>query len=169
MKTLVLGLGNDLLGDDGVGVLIARTLAARLNGQVKIVESSVSGIGLLDVLAGYDRAIIIDALVTADSTPGTIVELCPDDLRAITNPSPHFTGLPEMIAIAGQLQLDFPRDLRLFGIVIRDGLTVGAPLSDPVSRAVGPAATLIEHVIQSWKEHSAHEILPDWSTIDRAL
>jgi hydrogenase maturation protease len=163
MKTLVLGLGNDLLGDDGVGILIARTLAARLNGQVKVVESSVSGIGLLDVLAGYDRAIIIDALVTADSTPGTIVELCPDHLRAITNPSPHFTGLPEMIAIARQLQLDFPRDFRLLGVTIRDALTVGGPLCEPVIKAVEPAATRIEKILQGWEEESANEESPGWS------
>lgn len=169
MKTLVLGLGNDLLGDDGVGILVARKLAGKLAGHADIAETSVSGIGLLDKLVGYDRAIIIDAFVTADSPPGTIIELHSSDLRPVANPSPHFTGLPEMIAIAWQLQLDFPRDFRVFGIAIRDALTVGGSLSEPVSRAVEPAAMHIQYLIQHWDEEPVPGELYERPTIDHAL
>jgi len=70
-KTLVLGLGNSILTDDGVGCFVARELEGRLSYKgVEIMESSVGGLGLLDLLAGYDKAIIIDAIHTEEGKPG---------------------------------------------------------------------------------------------------
>jgi len=68
MKTLILGLGNLILSDDGVGPRVARELEGRLSQQeVTVMEPSMAGLSLL---AGYDRAIIIDAIqLEAPSSP----------------------------------------------------------------------------------------------------
>ena len=59
-RILVLGLGNDILGDDAVGLLAARRLRAFLPASVDVLEAAGGGIGLLDVLEGYDCALLLD-------------------------------------------------------------------------------------------------------------
>ena len=98
MKTLVLGLGNDILADDAVGVLAARALRDELAGRADVVETAMHGLALLDHFLGYERAILLDAIQTGKQPPGTIIELGVADLSPIATPSPHFTGLPEMTA-----------------------------------------------------------------------
>jgi hydrogenase maturation protease len=72
VKILILGLGNELLSDDAVGILAARVLKERLGDKADVVESSLSGMALLDLLVGYERAILIDAVKTGRTPPGTI-------------------------------------------------------------------------------------------------
>jgi hydrogenase maturation protease len=143
MKTLVLGLGNDLFSDDGVGILAARALKENLIGMADVVESSLSGLALLDILMGYERAIVIDAIRTTLQPPGTISELTPADFDAAYAPSPHYTGLPELLAIADQMDLDFPKDIRIFAVEVMDTHTVGGDLTEPVEKAL---PLLIERV-----------------------
>ncbi|GAH17016.1 unnamed protein product [marine sediment metagenome] len=71
MKTLILGLGNPILSDDGVGFCVAGELRGRLSQQeVTVMETSMTGLSLLDLLAGYDRAIIIDAIQAVGGKAG---------------------------------------------------------------------------------------------------
>ena len=105
MKTLVLGLGNDILADDAVGILAARALKERLGDVADVQETSWHGVALLELFIGYERAILIDAVMTGKHAPGTLIEINPDELAPIQGASPHFTGLPEMIAMAKELEL----------------------------------------------------------------
>ena len=61
MRVIVVGLGNDLLGDDGVGLHVVRRLKGRFS-DVDVVEAPVGGLGLLDLVVGYDAAVVVDAM-----------------------------------------------------------------------------------------------------------
>jgi len=88
MRTLVLGLGNELAGDDAVGVLAARAVREDLADAADVVESSASGMALIEVLAGYERAVVVDAIMTGKSAPGTITEMGMDEVgRVVARPS----------------------------------------------------------------------------------
>ena len=137
MKTLVLGLGNDILADDAVGVLAARALAEELNERADVKETSEHGIALLDHLLGYERVIFLDAIQTGSHEPGTIIEIDPASLSAVYAPSPHYAGLPELLAIAEGLKLDFPRHFRIFAVEIADALTIGGAMTPAVRAAIG--------------------------------
>jgi hydrogenase maturation protease len=145
MKTLVLGLGNEFLSDDGVGIAAARSLKAELAGQdeIDVVESSLAGIALLDLFLGYDRAVVIDAIRTRRSPPGSLIELSPADLDPIAAPSPHFTGLPEMLAVARELELDFPEDIRILAVEAEDLGTIGGGMSEAVELAIPRVVTRV--------------------------
>ena len=69
MRTLVLGLGNELAADDAVGVLVARAVRQRVADAAEVVESSASGMVLLEIFAGYDRAIVVDSIRTGRNPP----------------------------------------------------------------------------------------------------
>lgn len=148
MKTLVLGLGNDLIGDDGIGLLVARKLAANRSGAVDVVESNLCGLALLELLIGYERAIIIDAMHTGRYRPGTVVEMGPENISSVTNPSPHYAGLPELMRLAGELGLDFPKDMRVFAIEAGDMRTMGGGLTREVADALIPAADRIRAYLE---------------------
>ncbi len=151
MKTLVLGLGNELLGDDAVGVLAAWALKEKLGDQADVVESSLSGLALLDFFVGYDRAIVIDAVKTGRCPPGTIYELSPADLDAVVAPSPHYAGLPELLAVAKQLNLDFPKEIKIFALEVEDPYTIGNRLSKPVRKALEELVQRVYAQIERWQ------------------
>jgi hydrogenase maturation protease len=79
-RVLVLGLGNLLMGDEGVGVHAVRELSKRrLPDHVDVVDGGTGGLEILDLVEGYDRVVIIDA-VDAGMEPGSILRFRPEDV-----------------------------------------------------------------------------------------
>ncbi len=73
-RTLVLGMGNPVLGDDAIGIVVAGSLKATLEGLpgVDVLEECcVGGLNLLEVLEGYDRLVACDSIKTTGGIPGT--------------------------------------------------------------------------------------------------
>ena len=148
MRTLVLGLGNEYAGDDAVGVLAVRALRGELCGAADIVESAASGLALLEVLAGYDRAIVIDSIRTGNNPPGTVVVLRFTDVGQVVAPSLHHAGIPEMAAVAERLGLQFPAETSVLAVEVADQPTFGAPMSEPVASAVAELIRLARARVQ---------------------
>lgn len=136
MKTLILGLGNDLLGDDAVGIIAARRLGKIVGEGIDVIECNAAGIALLDVLVGYDRVIILDAFRSGKHHPGTVLEMSVDDLRPIPGMSPHYAGLPEVMSIGRRLGLDVPDEISIFAVEIPEYLTIGGTLSKTAAFSV---------------------------------
>ncbi|MBI5646771.1 MAG: hydrogenase maturation protease [Ignavibacteriae bacterium] len=136
MTTLVLGLGNDILGDDGVGIEAARGLRALGGTDIEVIESAEAGLALLEILEGYDTALILDAMCTGVHTPGSIVEFGPESFRTVTAPSPHYAGLPEVLAMADVLELSFPRTIRILAMEVEDPYSIHEGLSPAVRAAL---------------------------------
>jgi len=155
MRTLVLGLGNDLAGDDAVGVLVARALRKELDGAVDVVESSAAGMALIEVFAGYDRAVVIDSIVTGRNPPGTVTEMGLTEVGRVVAPSVHQAGLPELAAVAERLGLRFPSQTRVFAVEVVDPYTLGADLSEPVAGAVDELVRRVRDQIQRWESGTA--------------
>jgi hydrogenase maturation protease len=139
LKTLVLGLGNPILTDDGVGIHVVRALAARCQRQdVTFAEASVGGLRLLDILAGYERVIIVDAIQTRDGRPGDIHRLHPNDLRAsIHAGSTHDLSLPGALALGRSMGLALPEDdaIMIIAVEVEDVLTFGERCTPAVAAA----------------------------------
>ena len=156
MKILVLGLGNELLSDDGVGILITRALKERYKGGAEIVESSLSGLSLLEIFIGYDKAIIIDAVHTKTKSAGTIYELSPEDIGPVYAPSPHYTGLPELLDLAKQLDLQFPTEIKIVAMEVADPYTIGGGLSEPVKESFEKLLDRIIFYLDKWEGPERH-------------
>lgn len=127
MKTLVLGLGNPILTDDGVGVQIAEAvgqLAPCTSTPIDVSEASIGGLGLLERLVGYQRVILIDAMYPAQHQPGYVHRLSLDDLRDISptqhSASAHDTSLVTAWAMGQQLDLDLPQQLIIYAVEVEN-------------------------------------------------
>ncbi len=136
MKILVLGLGNDLLADDAIGHLAVKELGPRLAGRADVEATALHGLALLDVLAGYDAAVVLDAACTGSRPVGTVHEIAAGTLARVQNPSPHFAGFPEMLDLAGRLGLHFPQKLRIIAVEVLDPFTIGGAMTPAVRDAL---------------------------------
>jgi len=144
--TVVIGLGNPILGDDAVGLRVARALAAELAGVAGVVvkELHAGGLRLIDAIAGFERAVIVDAMCTGALAPGSIRRLEDGALgRARNLASTHDTNLPTALALGALLGLRMPLAVTVFGIEAADLGTFGEELSAPLERSVPEAVRLI--------------------------
>jgi len=145
MNCLVLGLGNEILQDDAVGLHVVRVLKGYIdNPKIELAESQRGGLELLDLLSGYERAIIIDALVGGE--PGRIRRFSLEELEAQAKTgaiTPHRTGLIEAAALAHKLSLRFPQEIIVYAIEVARPYTVAEGLTEEVARAVPAAVALI--------------------------
>jgi hydrogenase maturation protease len=115
---LVLGIGNPLRGDDGIGPrLVEELVRIGLPQEVTALDVGPGGLDLFRVLEGWERAVIVD---TADvgQEPGQIVRFTPDQVRlalATDGVSLHHAGLGEVIALADALGQTLPK-MAIFGV-----------------------------------------------------
>jgi len=151
MKTLVLGLGNPILSDDGVGLLVAQKVKHRVNQQqVTVMETSMGGLDLLDILANFDKAIIIDAIQTRDGKVGQIYRLEPGALDATRHSStPHDINLVTALELGKRMGLSLPRQIVFFAIEVADVTTFGEKCTPGVEQAISLATDM---VLQELKE-----------------
>lgn len=135
---LVLGLGNDILTDDAVGLLVAQAVAARLGGEpaVAVRETTEMGLALLDEIADFEALILVDAVQTGRQPPGHIHECDIADLPQVTATSPHFVGVGETLALGRRLGLAMPQRVRVIAIEVADPYTLGTQPTELVRKAV---------------------------------
>jgi hydrogenase maturation protease len=116
--TLILGLGNPLRGDDGVGARVVEELTRRdLPEGVTALDGGTGGLDLLRVLGRWKRVVIVDA-ADVGREPGQYVRFTPDQVRlagASDTISLHNAGLSEVLALADALDLDLP-EMVIFGV-----------------------------------------------------
>ena len=126
MKTIVLGLGNTILSDDGVGVYVARALREELAGAADVVEAELAGLDLLEMLAGYERAVIIDAIELDGEDPGSVFRLAPDDLKITPRlASFHDIDIVTALALGERLGIEMPFEVVIYAVQVEDALTIG--------------------------------------------
>ena len=115
---LVLGIGNTVMSDDGVGVKVVQSLQEqyRFPDHVELLDGGTLGLDLLPKLEGISRLIIVDAVETG-SAPGTCVRLSGDELPIAleTKLSPHQMGLKDLLAVA-RLLGHAPGEMVLIGV-----------------------------------------------------
>jgi len=138
--TLVLGMGNPILSDDGVGLLVAERLrGTSLPHGVEVLQSEVGGLRLLELVRGFTRVIIIDALKSSDEVarqPGEIVRYEAKDFKGGHRyGSAHSIGLGTVLELGDRLGYDMPADVTVFAIEAVDVETFGEELSPPVAAA----------------------------------
>ena len=146
MKTLVLGIGNDILGDDGVGIHIAREAARRISAvDATVEETGAGGLSLLERIRGYDRLIIADAILTEKTKIGKIHRLTLKDL-AQTNESitPHDAALRTTLEIGNSLfPGEMPKDVIVFAIETHSVEDIGSEMTPAVKAAVPKVVKMI--------------------------
>ena len=142
MKTLVLGLGNPLLGDDSIGLRVAELLTPRLS-ELPDIELDVDywgGLRLMERMVGFQRAIIIDAICSG-APPGTLQVLSPGDFPTQRSASAHDANLPTALELGRQAGAKLPadEDITLLAIEAVNVLSFDEQLTPEVEAAIPKA------------------------------
>ncbi len=154
MKRLVIGLGNPILGDDGVGWRIAEFVQNHpdLPAGVEIDYLAVGGISLMERLVGYDWALLIDAIITHQHPIGTVISANLDDLpdRDIGHlGSPHDATIQDALKMGRRLGAYLPSVIELVAVESQNIYDFSEELSPPVSAAVALAVQRVLERLQS--------------------
>lgn len=146
MKSIVIGIGNALCADDGVGLAVARRL---IEEGYPAVAAGCPGLGLLDLMEGYDRAVLVDAVVSG-APPGTLhtfgLRELPD--RALLPLSLHGVNAVDALALGMAVEPErLPAEVIIIGIEIANRAPFTEGLSPEVAAAVGAASGLVRKVM----------------------
>jgi hydrogenase maturation protease len=149
MTTLLIGLGNPVMGDDGVGIHVVRMLKEKFpsRADLEFKELSVGGLRLVDEMLDYEKVIILDSLGSDSSNIGQIREFSPEQFKdAQQASSPHVTNFVTALGLYKRFEPDrVPETVKIFTITINPELTFREGLSPPVQEA---ASKLVEMVLR---------------------
>jgi len=149
MRLRVIGLGNSILTDDGVGIYAAREVGRRLAEagkaeDIEIRESEVGGFTLMELMTGCKRVILMDAIQFEGLEPGTVVRIDPEDLHtSLRIRSVHDIDLPTALELGRRMGFAMPDELTIFGIQAQDMLTFGESLTPAAERGLNQAVDLV--------------------------
>ncbi|MEK7324858.1 MAG: hydrogenase maturation protease [Chloroflexota bacterium] len=168
MKTLIIGLGNPILGDDGVGWRVAEEVKRGLEiGELEtkspILQSlidvdcfSLGGLSLMERMIGYDRAILIDA-VTTGQPPGTVYRFQLEDLPEVScahTTAAHDTSLQNALKLGRRMGAKLPSSVAVVGVEAERLYDFGEKLTPAVEAAVPQAVRAVMEIVSSLLEEA---------------
>jgi hydrogenase maturation protease len=150
MKRLVLGIGNPIIGDDGVGFKVIEALQADPPpGDISLLACDVSGLAILDLVIDFDEVVIVDAIQTVKGKPGELYRLKVDDFRVTKHTiSPHDVDLPTALEIGRLLNVKLPDKISIVAIEIPDAYEFSTELTSPVAIAVSIAVQTVKDILK---------------------
>lgn len=147
MKTLILGIGNSILGDDGIGVCAAQELATKISDEnTTVMDVGVDGLNLLEIIRGYDRLIVIDSIVTENGEVGEIYRLKPEQIYHPSgfSVSPHHFNLATTLEIGKRLMPgEIPEEVTVFAVDTEEATEVTEEMTEKVRQALPRVVRLV--------------------------
>ena len=164
MKRLVLGIGNTIMGDDGVGIYVARMVKDRVQSRadLQVRELGASGFKLVEEMLGYDEVVIVDSYAAGETDTGQIREFSPEDFEdTLHASSPHGANFATALELYRNFQPDrIPKNIRIFTVGIRPTDSFGETLSDRVQEAALKLAEIIVTRIEQGDQSDPEPIRP---------
>ena len=145
MKTIILGIGNQILGDDGVGIHVANEVKKHVdNPDITVDEAITGGMNLLDLLLGYEKAILIDAVKSDDGSHGEVRRITISDFNTMHSCNPHDVSLIEAIEMANKMgETRIPKEIVIIGVMMKNiPCEFGEELSKEIAATVPEAVNL---------------------------
>ncbi len=154
-KITILGIGNTLFSDEGVGIHLLPLLEVALKDyeNIEIIEGLTDGMKLLGPVEDAENLIIIDA-INAGKEPGTIITLVGDEIPAYfgIKMSIHQLGFQEVL-LAAKLRERYPKQIVMFGMQ-PSSLQMGIELTETNQKKLGCLAETVIEQVKSWRDVS---------------
>jgi hydrogenase maturation protease len=157
-RTLVIGLGNPILGDDGVGWCVAQEVETSMTEralietlQIKFEYLSLGGLSLMERMVGYRDVIVVDSIVSGKNSMGTIYSL---PLSSLPNYSSghttaaHDTSLQTALEVGRKIDMILPDEVWIVAVEAQNVYDFTEELSPLVNAAVKPAAELVSDMLE---------------------
>ncbi|MHB9154445.1 MAG: hydrogenase maturation protease [Endomicrobiales bacterium] len=140
-RTLIVGLGNTILGDDAVGIVVARGIyealqKRRARAGVFLAEASCAGWRLVDLLTGYAKVIIVDSIQSGRGAPGECYRVERREIESVHLQSSHGMGLEEALEFSRRSGQEMPEDISIYAIEVENPYEFGETMTPEVERRV---------------------------------
>jgi hydrogenase maturation protease len=165
LRTLILGLGNDVLMDDGIGPRLVNDIQKSFNKSryskpetlnpepasgIHFENIFMGGLGILEFIQGYETVIIIDAIKTKDGVPGTVSYYTPADFRETTHlSSQHDASFLTALAFGEKLGFVIPKKIHIIAIEIIEDRTFGNEFTEPLQEKYDEILKQVTKHVQS--------------------
>jgi hydrogenase maturation protease len=156
MKTLVIGLGNPILGDDGVGWRVVEEIARKTTDRsdVEVDTASLGGLSLMERLTGYERVILVDSIFSGEKPIGTVSKFRLNELPDLSSghtTAIHDTSLRNALNVGRSMDISLPRDedVQIVAIEAENVYDFSETLSTAVEAAVPHAVEAVLQLINS--------------------
>lgn len=135
-EILILGLGNEILSDDGIGPRLVKDMAKKnLKGNIEFTTSCSGGLEIMEYIHGYKKVIFIDAMRILNGNPGNILHFKPEDFRETSNLSNlHDIDFITALHLGEILELDLPSDLHIIAVEIAEDREFNEKLTPDLER-----------------------------------
>jgi hydrogenase maturation protease len=159
---LIIGLGNPILGDDGIGWSIAQEIESQLTSSIKhtsqhktmknikVIKLSLGGLRLMESMVGFDSVILIDAISTGKSPLGSVIVFPLDNLpnNSVGHlSSPHDTSLQNALLIGKSLGAKLPKEITVVGIESKITYDFSEEISMPIKASIPEATSKVMELI----------------------
>jgi hydrogenase maturation protease len=137
-KVLLLGIGNPLLTDDGIGIVAAREIARRRLPGVDVEEATASGIEVMEMMLGYEKVVVVDAIMWPDHEPGEVLRLDEKDFsHTVHGSSPHGVNISTAIALGRQTTpKEMPKEIVFLAMQAEDVSTFSEKQTPRVRKSI---------------------------------
>ncbi|MGI5880477.1 MAG: HyaD/HybD family hydrogenase maturation endopeptidase [Syntrophomonadaceae bacterium] len=159
-KPIILGLGNPLFRDEGLGIhLIHQLMQEGFHMQAELIDGGTDALSLLGIVENTDYLLVVDA-IDNNLPAGTILQISGEEIPLFTTEkmSAHQIGFQDVLALAS-LRKNLPAHFILIGVQ-PESLDWGTDLTPPVAKTFPFLKNMIREHINSWNFHSATYSLP---------
>ncbi|HEY3419343.1 MAG TPA: hydrogenase maturation protease [Methanomassiliicoccales archaeon] len=149
-RTLVLGIGSPIVTDDAIGFRIVDQLRTMALKDVDLEEASTSGLDLIEMMLDYQLVIVVDAIVTTNYAPGTVMVLGEESFHAtIHGTNPHEVNVGTALELGRKLEPErMPREIFFVAVEVNDVWTVGDTMTPEVEESLPEAVQTVLDLIE---------------------
>ena len=162
-KILVLGIGNEVLKDDGIGPKLVKKLQNFLPlPDIDYAISAVGGMEIIEIMKGYEEVVIIDGIMTGDYAPGSVIFMSyPYHRKTLHLSNYHDVSFEMSVELAKQLDIPFPERIFIIAIeIVKDrefGENLTSTLQEKYSKIFSSVANTIQENISDRSRKDCYE------------
>jgi hydrogenase maturation protease len=147
LRTIVIGVGNPILSNDGFGLHVAKELQQKIADPDVVVETAFTGgFNLVDMMCGFDRAILIDTVHLKNAKNGEVKRFTIADLPLAHSSNPHEVSFPEALRLAKTLrETRLPSEIIIVGMVSH----ITPAFGEQMSKEFAPNVSTAVHMVLS--------------------
>jgi hydrogenase maturation protease len=135
-KVLILGIGNDILTDDGIGPkLVNKLKSKKAFTDIDFLNVFIGGLEIIELIQGYEKVIFIDAIITKDGIPGTVYHFRPEDFKETLHLSNlHDANFLTALDLGRKMEMHVPEDIHIIAIEIIEDRVFSEHFSPVIER-----------------------------------
>ena len=147
---MVLGIGNEMLRDDGIGPKLVKKLQNFLpSSNIDYVTSPVGGMETIEIMKAYDEVVIIDGIITKDGVPGTVsITTYPFNMNTLHLSNAHDISFDMSVKLASKLNIPFPKNIWIIAVEILEDREFGYSLTIPLQKRYAEIFSTVASMIQ---------------------